>query len=165
MRTLRKLLLSGLGTGYLPVAPGTWGSAAVAGLFLLIGSASPRAVCLNGSMAVLIVLSGVICVAFGRFAERAWRKKDPGRCVIDEWAGQAVALLFLPLTGPLAKLAICVALIAAARPRLCYDKSHGQPLAGGHWWTTQGYWPLLTDLRNEERDAELLYLYHLLLDR
>lgn len=32
--------------------------------------------------------------------------------------------------------------IAAARPRLCYDASHGHPLAGGDWWTA-GYWELL----------------------
>lgn len=39
--------------------------------------------------------------------------------------------------------------IAAARPRLCYDRSHGHPLAGGHWWTA-GYWQLLERI---QRDA------------
>jgi hypothetical protein len=39
--------------------------------------------------------------------------------------------------------------IAAAGPRLCFDKSHGHPLSGGHWWTEGGYWPLLTQLRKE----------------
>lgn len=37
--------------------------------------------------------------------------------------------------------------VAAAAPAPCYDKSHGHPLGGGHWWTTQGYWPMLTKLR------------------
>ena len=32
--------------------------------------------------------------------------------------------------------------IAAAAPTLCFDKSHGHPLGGGHWWT-EGYWKLL----------------------
>lgn len=32
--------------------------------------------------------------------------------------------------------------IAAARPRLCYDQTHGHPLVGGHWWV-DGYWNLL----------------------
>jgi hypothetical protein len=37
--------------------------------------------------------------------------------------------------------------IAAARPRLCYDRSHGHPLVGGHWWV-DGYWTLLERLQN-----------------
>jgi len=36
--------------------------------------------------------------------------------------------------------------IAAAKPRLCFDASHGHPLGGGHWWT-QGYWQLLDAIR------------------
>jgi len=37
--------------------------------------------------------------------------------------------------------------IAAAKPCLCFDRSHGHPLAGGHWWMTLGYWPMLERLR------------------
>ncbi len=37
--------------------------------------------------------------------------------------------------------------IAAASPRICMDDSHGHPLGGGHWWTTDGYWPMLTSLQ------------------
>lgn len=37
--------------------------------------------------------------------------------------------------------------IAAAPPVLCMDPDHGHPLGGGHWWTEQGYGPLLTKLR------------------
>jgi len=37
--------------------------------------------------------------------------------------------------------------VAAAAPRLCFDRSHGHPLAGGHWWMTLGYWPMLERLR------------------
>ena len=36
--------------------------------------------------------------------------------------------------------------IAAAAPTLCFDKTHGHPLGGGHWWT-EGYWKLLDSLR------------------
>lgn len=36
--------------------------------------------------------------------------------------------------------------IAAAQPTLCFDRSHGHPLGGGHWWT-EGYWQLLDALR------------------
>lgn len=36
--------------------------------------------------------------------------------------------------------------IAAAQPRLCFDKSHAHPLGGGHWWT-EGYWKMLDAIR------------------
>lgn len=39
--------------------------------------------------------------------------------------------------------------VAAAAPRLCFDTSHGHPLGGGQWWTKDGYWKMLTDLRAE----------------
>ena len=32
--------------------------------------------------------------------------------------------------------------VAAARPQLCFDASHGHDLGGGHWWT-EGYWTML----------------------
>lgn len=37
--------------------------------------------------------------------------------------------------------------IAAAAPVLCMDASHGHPVGGGHWWTRDGYWPLLREIR------------------
>lgn len=36
--------------------------------------------------------------------------------------------------------------IAAAGPVLCFDKNHGHPLGGGHWWT-ESYWRLLGAIR------------------
>jgi phosphatidylglycerophosphatase A len=97
---LGRLIVTGLGTGYLPVAPGTWGSAAVGAVFLAVawGSAG-RQVCVTGTMAAIALAATVGCVLLGRFAEAAFGKKDPGRCTLDEWAGQAVALCGLPLSG------------------------------------------------------------------
>jgi len=95
---LRKLIVTGLGTGYLPVAPGTWGSAAVAGLFLLtVWGSGGRWYCVNGTLGVIVVAASIGCVALGRFAERIFGKKDPGQVSLDEWAGQAVTYLFLPV--------------------------------------------------------------------
>jgi hypothetical protein len=37
--------------------------------------------------------------------------------------------------------------VAAAAPALCFDKSHGHALGGGPHWTRDGYWPLLTAIR------------------
>lgn len=88
-------LATGFGTGYGPVAPGTWGS--LPGLALAFGLDR-----LAGSWAVLAgaavaALAGVW--AAGR-AETLFGEKDPGPVVIDEIAGQMVTLLFLPVTGP-----------------------------------------------------------------
>lgn len=94
---LGKLLVTGLGTGYLRPAPGTWGSlgccCAFAGLLALLGPGPGLEVATAG----LAVLASVACVALGNFTETAFGKKDPGHCTIDEWAGQALSLLALPL--------------------------------------------------------------------
>jgi len=42
--------------------------------------------------------------------------------------------------------AVYIDQIAAAKPRLCFDASHGHPLGGGGWWV-EAYGKLLTDLR------------------
>lgn len=103
---LRKVIVSGLGTGYLP-ASGTWGSLGPCLVFLAIaygmGGALPTARLgawpTNLAMLVLLVASSVACVKLGAFAEQAYGTKDPGECTIDEWAGQALTLLFLPLSA------------------------------------------------------------------
>ncbi|MFB3891589.1 MAG: phosphatidylglycerophosphatase A [Phycisphaerae bacterium] len=95
---LAKLIVTGLGAGYMRPAPGSWASATVCAIFLgvmWLGGGNLPAV--NATMAGVLVLASVGCVALGRQAERMFGKKDPSQCVIDEWAGQALALLLLPL--------------------------------------------------------------------
>lgn len=96
--TLRKTIVTGLGTGYLPVAPGTWGSLAVCGIFLAAAPFIPAGhpVCMTGTMLIVALLASVGCVALGRWAEKYFGRKDPSRCTIDEWAGQAIALCAMP---------------------------------------------------------------------
>src|SRR3972149_6255355 len=98
---LRKLIVSGLGTGYLPIAPGTWASAVPCAIFVLLAWAARGGgaeALVAAGMGMLAVLSSAACVALGPFAEAAYGRKDPSRCVIDEWAGQALALVGLPLS-------------------------------------------------------------------
>ena len=102
MDKLRKALVTGLGAGYLPVAPGTWGSAAVCVIFLAVALASGGGgLCTTVAMGLVAVLASVACVGLGRFAESAFGRKDPSQCTIDEWAGQALALMFLPMDSSL----------------------------------------------------------------
>lgn len=98
MNRLREILVTGLGTGYLPLVPGTWGSMGACGVFLLAAWLS--GCCLlfvNIVLAVTAVISSVVCVRLGRFAAETFGGADPRKCTADEWAGQAVALLGIPL--------------------------------------------------------------------
>ncbi len=95
---LRKTIVTGMGTGYLPVAPGTWGSLAVCGIFLAIAMLAPadHPICMAGTMLVVALLASVGCVALGRWTEKCFGRKDPSQCTVDEWAGQAIALCAMP---------------------------------------------------------------------
>lgn len=45
--------------------------------------------------------------------------------------------------------------VAAARPLLCFDASHGHPLGGGHWWT-ESYWEMLGRIRRQMPEGRML---------
>ena len=109
MNIFCKVVVTGLGTGYMRPAPGTWGSAAVAMVLLalaIIGGATCGTI--NITLAGIVVLASVGCVAFGRRAEIIFGRKDPSHCTIDEWAGQALTYIMLPMgTGLAGWLIIC----------------------------------------------------------
>jgi phosphatidylglycerophosphatase A len=88
--------LSVFGLGFLRPAPGTWGSlppAAIAGIMLLIGT--PVFVQFT-VIATILVLSSIVCIAFGRYAERRFGRSDAPEVVADETAGQCLPLLLWP---------------------------------------------------------------------
>jgi len=98
MNRLRKILVTGLGTGCLPFAPGTWGSMGACGVFLLASWLSGRCpLFVNVVLAATAAFWSVACVRMGAFAEETFGCKDPRQCTADEWAGQAVALMGIPL--------------------------------------------------------------------
>ncbi len=79
--------------GYLPIAPGTWGSfAALATWYLIVGLTS------TFTFIVLIVIIFALGVYISSITESYLSTKDPSIIVIDEWVGQWIALLFLPKT-------------------------------------------------------------------
>ncbi|MDE0453836.1 MAG: phosphatidylglycerophosphatase A [Gammaproteobacteria bacterium] len=91
---LVQLAGSGLGLGYLRVAPGTWGSA---GGLLIWWLTLPMGRALQ---ALLLVLAAVpAAVACGACARRAGRD-DPSFVVLDEVLGMYLALLFLSPSLP-----------------------------------------------------------------
>jgi phosphatidylglycerophosphatase A len=88
-RLLTLALASGGGSGYLPIAPGTWGSALAVGIFVLF---SPVGIWQFGLTLVALFFLGIWAADT---AERIYGREDDGRIVIDEVAGQL--LTFTPL--------------------------------------------------------------------
>jgi phosphatidylglycerophosphatase A len=88
------MLATGFGSGYGPIAPGTWGS--IPGVALAFGLDR-----LGGPWAGLagVLVFAVAGVWAADRAERLLGQKDPGPVVVDEIAGQMLTLLFLPTTA------------------------------------------------------------------
>lgn len=96
-KLFKKFIASGLFLGYMKPAPGTWGSAGACSVYLLLRwGLGEDPVTLTVAMIAIAILSTFACIWLGDFVEEAWGKKDPSKCTIDEWAGQAVTMFFLP---------------------------------------------------------------------
>jgi len=97
---MKRLLATCLGLGWMPVAPGTWGSAPPAVVFGILLWLHVPAAALTAVMAVLVLAGAVACVTCAPAAISIVGKTDPGEVVADEFAGQAVAFLLMPLLLP-----------------------------------------------------------------
>ena len=89
------IIATGLYSGYLPKAPGTWGSLVGLLLFFLLHTLSLEI--------YLAIVAGIFLV--GTFAageaEKIMDHQDPGLVVIDEIVGMLVTMIAIPAT-PLA---------------------------------------------------------------
>jgi phosphatidylglycerophosphatase A len=104
------LSIATCGVGYLPVAPGTFGSLVAVGIFLLLARVATG----SSLVAVVLVLVFAFTVA-GIWAatrtEQLSGKKDPGKVVVDEVAGQFIALFPLTLFPRWSIVAVIVSFI------------------------------------------------------
>lgn len=95
------------GAGYLRPGPGTYGSAAAAALWLLAGAmVYHNTQVLTVLTAVAVLLATVAGIPAATRTAREAGKSDPGFVVIDEVAGQWLALLWMPPVWPNALLAL-----------------------------------------------------------
>src|SRR5215470_5742977 len=83
------LTIATCGVGYLPLMPGTFGSMLGVGIFLLL----VRVPVLVVAFILAVTFSGIWAASR---AEKLSGRKDPGKVVVDEVAGQMIALF--PLT-------------------------------------------------------------------
>jgi phosphatidylglycerophosphatase A len=116
------LAIATCGVGYIPLAPGTWGSLVGVGVFYLLRYALAEVYWfalekqwlaklaedtfseafdrLNLFFTAVLVLTIGAITLVGTWAasrtEKILRRKDPGTVVIDEVAGQLIAFVFLP---------------------------------------------------------------------
>lgn len=110
---LAVLLATGFGLGYLPVAPGTWGSlgGVALGWFLIKFSPGIEFVITRPGMRPFLpssltlgtlmqlpfmfgtVLISIVGVWASREAAKYFRKSDPGQIVVDEISGQMISYL------------------------------------------------------------------------
>ena len=106
------LALATCGVGYLPLAPGTWGSLVGLGIYLGVRGVAMKVFFEIGAQRnfnLLQVYYGVIVlelvVALGIVWVGTWAasrteklsgRKDPGKVVVDEVAGQFIALIPVP---------------------------------------------------------------------
>lgn len=106
------LVIATCGVGYFPIAPGTMGSLVGVGLYLTLWAAVYSVLETNAlarrvtllhvwtpQMAFMLVVIFLVTMAgiwAATRAERLFRKEDPSEVVIDEVAGQMIALLSGP---------------------------------------------------------------------
>jgi phosphatidylglycerophosphatase A len=89
---IARLIATGLGSGYSPIAPGTAGSAVGLLLFWPLARLHPA---VQVAVTFALVFAGV---AAASHLARRLGIEDPGVVVVDEVAGMWVTLLFVPLT-------------------------------------------------------------------
>src|SRR6185503_20308142 len=98
------------GVGYLPLAPGTFGSLVGVGIFLLLARATA------GNAFIAVVLVSIVVITFagiwaGSRIEQLSGRKDPGKVVVDEVAGQMISLFPLTLFSHWSTVAVILSFI------------------------------------------------------
>lgn len=120
------LAIATCGVGYLPLAPGTWGSLVGIGLYFLVRRALVSLLALAPELGPdtfhlfyvvtafeILFVTALSLVGFWSASrtERLSEKKDPGKVIIDEVAGQFIALIPVPFVLGTAWWTVIVAFI------------------------------------------------------
>ena len=104
------LVISTFGVGYLPLAPGTWGSLVAVGIFLGFAQV------VKGNALVAVVVVSIVVVTFAGIwaasrTEALANRKDPSKVVVDEVAGQLISLFPLTLFTQWSIVAVIISFI------------------------------------------------------
>lgn len=98
---LRLACITGLGSGLLPLVPGTWGSVVAVLLVVPVWYAAAALGAPRWTVDLFLVagilLASHLAVRWGPWAVARWGRADPKAFTLDEVAGQWVALLLAPV--------------------------------------------------------------------
>lgn len=97
---MQRLIVSCFGLGWLPIAPGTWGSLPPVIIFALLCQSRAGVTETNILMVGLAIIGSVACVRFAPASIAAMGKSDPGEVVMDEFAGQSLAFVGIAAIMP-----------------------------------------------------------------
>lgn len=122
MNKFEKFIGSGFYTGFIPVASGTWGSAAALLIYWIPGF----------EKAYIIIPASIIFFLYGLPLGNKFEKvygKDPAECTIDEVAGMWISLLLLPKTITVSVIAFFIwRALDIAKP---FPANRAESLPGG----------------------------------
>lgn len=90
---MKRLLTSCFGLGFLPVAPGTWGSLFPVVIFIAMNLLGFSTVTVSIVMLLMVVTASFICVKLAPFVITQTSKDDPSEIVIDEVGGQGLTFI------------------------------------------------------------------------
>ena len=91
LKRLDILFLSFFGVGYLPIAPGTWGTLATLPFLYYIGRFNPPFFLFIPFIVIVTIISSFVAES----VQQNFKLHDPGWIVIDEVLGMTVAWLFI----------------------------------------------------------------------
>jgi phosphatidylglycerophosphatase A len=89
-------LVTGLGSGLAPFAPGTFGTLPAAAIYAFLLYYLPAGPGRTLAILAVGVVASAVTVALGPWAEKHFGRKDPGSVVLDEWAGYLLTALLWP---------------------------------------------------------------------
>ena len=102
------LALTTFGVGYLPLAPGTWGSAVGVAIYvavewliaksLLSGADAASSAVAHSLIAVMLVVLIIVGIWAAGRSTSLFGNSDPSQAVVDEVQGQLITFLFIPFT-------------------------------------------------------------------
>src|SRR5215203_3766272 len=105
------LAVTTFGVGYLPLAPGTWGSMVGVAIYLLFGwiennvsasfgasgwSAAQIAAWVHAGNLIVFLLFCLLGIWAANRATQLFKNKDPQQAVVDEVIGKLIVYLFIP---------------------------------------------------------------------
>ena len=95
---IKRFLAACGGLGWMPFAPGTWGSMPAVVIYWAVSGwlSMPLTAAV---MWLSAVAASIVCVWCGQASIRICGEKDPSEVVADEWAGQSLALAIAVLGG------------------------------------------------------------------